>query len=261
MLRLLLCCSYCLNVVVSAWTLNQVDAAAKHSSNRAPALTYTVPPTPPFFLRRKTNIAKHTWKRIGCSYCWVALGLCSLYFGLMLAHLGTMLGLCWVLLSCLGMSWAYVGFVGLSLAHLGLCCPPGVALGLCSLYFRFMLDHLGTMLGFVGSNAAPRDAAICQSCSCWCSCCASGCSCFCSRCLRGCCAVEVVGVVGAVLCGASRNMLVCCVCCFVARTVLMLLWVHELLTKWMQRPNIRQTGPPHSPIPSPPTPPFFEEEN
>ena len=23
------------------------------------------------------------------------------------------------------------------------------------------------MLGFVGSNAAPRDAAICPSCSCW----------------------------------------------------------------------------------------------
>ena len=117
-------------------------------------------------------------------------------------------GRCWVLLGCL---WPI----------LGLCCPPGVALGLCSLYFRFMLDHLETMLGFVGSNAAPRDAAICQSCSCWCSCCASGCSCFCSRCLRGCCAVEVVDVVGAVLCGASRNMLVCCVCCFVARTVLM----------------------------------------
>ena len=69
-------------------------------------------------------------------------------------------------------------------------------------------------------SRCDRDAAICQSCSCWCSCCASGCSCFCSRCLRGCCAVEVVDVVGAVLCGASRNMLVCCVCCFVARTVL-----------------------------------------
>ena len=110
-------------------------------------------------------------------------------------------------------------------------------------------------------NAAPRDAAICQSCSCWCSCCASGCPCFCSRCLRGCCAVGVVDVVGAVLCGASRNMLVCCVCCFVARTVLMSLWAHELLTKWMQRPNIRQTGPLHSPIPSPPLPPFLEEEN
>ena len=121
------------------------------------------------------------------------------------------------------LSWAYAG---LSLAHLGTMLPPRVALGLCSLYFRFMLDHLGTMLGlymlgFVGSNAAPRDAAICPSCSCWCSCCASGCSCFCSRCLRGCCAVEVVDVLGAVLCGASRNMLVCCVCCFVARTVLM----------------------------------------
>ena len=63
----------------------------------------------------------------------------------MLAHLGTMLGLGWVLLSCLG---PMLGFVGLSLAHLGtMLPPPGVALGLCSLYFRFMLDHLGTMLG------------------------------------------------------------------------------------------------------------------
>ena len=44
------------------------------------------------------------------------------------------MGLCWVLLGCL---WPI----------LGLCCPPGVASGLCSLYFRFMLDHLGTMLG------------------------------------------------------------------------------------------------------------------
>ena len=69
-------------------------------------------------------------------------------------------------------------------------------------------------------SRCDNDAAICQFCSCWCSCCAFG-SCFCSRCLRGCCAVEVVDVVGAVLCGASRNMLVCCVCCFVARTVLM----------------------------------------
>ena len=66
----------------------------------------------------------------------------------MLAHLGTMLGLCWVLLSCLG---PMLGFVGLSLfflAHLGtMLPPPGVALGLRSLYFRFMLGHLGTMLG------------------------------------------------------------------------------------------------------------------
>ena len=44
------------------------------------------------------------------------------------------MGLCWVWLGCL---WPI----------LGLCCPPGVASGLCSLYFRFMLDHLGTMLG------------------------------------------------------------------------------------------------------------------
>ena len=42
----------------------------------------------------------------------------------------------------------------------------------------------------------------------------------------------------------------CSVCCLVA-----LLWVHELWTKWMQRPNTRQTGPPHSPTPSSPTPP------
>ena len=55
-----------------------------------------------------------------------------------------MLGLCWVLLSCLG---PMLDFVGLSLAHLGTMLPPGVALGLCSLYFRFMLDHLETMLG------------------------------------------------------------------------------------------------------------------
>ena len=39
-----------------------------------------------------------------------------------------------------------------------------------------------------------------------------------------CCVFEVVDVLGVVLCGASRNMLVCCVCCFVARTVLM--WVY-----------------------------------
>ena len=65
------------------------------------------------------------------------------------------------------MLWAYVhfifvgttlGFVELSWAYAGFCwvvfgpswdyvAPPGVALGLCSLYFRFMLDHLGTMLG------------------------------------------------------------------------------------------------------------------
>ena len=81
---------------------------------------------------------------------------------------------------------------------LQLLCYCWVALDLRSLYFGFMLAHLGTI-------------CWCQSCSCWCSCCASGCSCFCSRCLRGCCAVEVVDVVGAVLCGASRNMLVCSV--------------------------------------------------
>ena len=56
----------------------------------------------------------------------------------------TMLGLFWVRLSCLG---PMLGFVGLSLAHLGTMLPPGVALGLCSLYFWFTLDHLGTMLG------------------------------------------------------------------------------------------------------------------
>ena len=42
----------------------------------------------------------------------------------------------------------------LFLPILGLCCFPGVASGLCSLYFRFMLDHLGTMLGCVGSSWA-----------------------------------------------------------------------------------------------------------
>ena len=53
-----------------------------------------------------------------------------------------------------GPSWDYVGamlgFVELSWAFwpiLGLCCPPGVALGPCSLYFGLMLAHLGTMLG------------------------------------------------------------------------------------------------------------------
>ena len=55
-----------------------------------------------------------------------------------------MLGLCWILLSCLG---PMLGFVGLSLAHLGTMLPPRVALGLCSLYFGLMLAHLGTMLG------------------------------------------------------------------------------------------------------------------
>ena len=74
-----------------------------------------------------------------------------------------------LLLGCFGpmftLFWAYVGYVGtmlgsveLSWAYVGFCwvvfgpswdyvAPPGVALGLCSLYFRFMLDHLGTMLG------------------------------------------------------------------------------------------------------------------
>ena len=145
----------------------------------------------------------------------------------MLAHLGTMLGLGWVLLSCLG---PMLGLVGLSLAHLGTMLPPRGCFGpMFTLFWVYVgpsWNYVGTMLGFVGSNAAPRDAAICQSCSCWCSCCASGCSCFCSRCLRGCCAVEVVDVLGAVLC------------------------------KWMQRPNTRQTGPPHSPTPSSPTPPL-----
>ena len=216
MLRLLLCCSYCLNVVASAWTLNQVDAAAQHSPNRAPALTYTVFPHSPLFKKRKTNIAKRTWKLICCSYCWVALGLCSLYFGSMLAHLGTMLALGWVLLSC-----------------------------------------LGPMLGFVGSNAAPHDAAICQSCSCWCSCCASGCSCFCSRCLRGCCDVEVVDVVGAILCGASRKMLVCSVCCFVARTVSA--WTLNQVDAAAKHSSNRAPALTYTVLP--PLPPLQEEEN
>ena len=67
-------------------------------------------------------------------------------------------------------------------------------------------------------SRCDRDAAICQSCSCWCSCCASGCSCFCSRCLRGCCAVEVVDVVGAVLAvrlqyASMLRLLLCCSYC------------------------------------------------
>ena len=58
-----------------------------------------------------------------------------------------LLGLRWVLLSCLG---PMLGFVGLSLAYLGTMLPPRGCFGptgLRSLYFRFMLDHLGTMLG------------------------------------------------------------------------------------------------------------------
>ena len=93
------------------------------------------------------------------------------------------------------------------------CPPPAFTYPVLSLYcwvdVHFILGLCWSILGL----------CWCQSCSCWCSCCASGCSCFCSRCLRGCCAVEVVDVVGAVLCGASRNMLVCSVCCCVARTV------------------------------------------
>ena len=68
-----------------------------------------------------------------------------------------------------------------------------------------MLAHLGTML-------VPILFLLMFLLS-------SGYPCFCSRCLRGCCAVELVDVVGAILCGASRNMLVCSVCCFAARTV------------------------------------------
>ena len=63
-----------------------------------------------------------------------------------------MLGLCWVLLSCLG---PMLGFVGLSLAHLGLCCPPGVALGLCSLYFRFIWTILGLCWVLLGQMPLP----------------------------------------------------------------------------------------------------------
>ena len=70
------------------------------------------------------------WPILGlCCAPGVALGLCSLYFGLMLDHLGTMLGF-------VGSSWAYVGpswdYVGpswvLCLAILALCWP---ILGLC----------------------------------------------------------------------------------------------------------------------------------
>ena len=78
---------------------------------------------------------------------------------LLLGCFGSMFTLFWVYV---GPSWDYVGtrlgFVELSWAYAGFCwvvfgpswdyvAPPGVALGLCSLYFRFMLDHLGTMLG------------------------------------------------------------------------------------------------------------------
>ena len=59
----------------------------------------------------------------------------------MLAHLGTMLGLCWVLLSCLG---PMLGFVGLSLAHLGTMLPPrgcfGPNPGTVVIFYRFKLD-------------------------------------------------------------------------------------------------------------------------
>ena len=166
------------------------------------------PPLPP---RGGKLIAKRTWQLICCSYCWVALDLRSLSFGCMFElwtkwmqrpntrqtgpphspkpssptppfSTGGKTNIAkrtWKLICCsycatVGLLWTYVHFI------LGLCWP---ILGLC----------------------------WCQSCSCWCSCCASGCSCFCSRCLWGCCAVEVVDVVGAVLCGASRNMLVCSV--------------------------------------------------
>ena len=50
------------------------------------------------------------------------------------------------------------------------------------------------------------------------------------------------------------RLAICLYVPFVA--LLLVLWVLELLTKWMQRPNIRQTRPPHSPTPSSPTPPF-----
>ena len=131
-------------------SFNQVDAAAKHSSNRAPALIYTVLPHSPLFKRRKTNIAKRTWKLICCSYCWVALGLSSLYFCWdYVWFCWVVLGLCWVSLGCL---WPI----------LGLCCLPRVASGLRLLYFRFTLDrlgpilaHLGTMLGVAEVNVAP----------------------------------------------------------------------------------------------------------
>ena len=129
----------------------QVAAAAKHSSKRAPALTYPVLSL----------------------YCWVER---SLYFGSMLVHLGTMLvfllcfwlscfgsrclrgccelvdvigpsllGLSWCMLRMLrrlgvyvGASWDYVfGFVGL--------CWP--ILGLCWAFLGSMLGRLGSILG------------------------------------------------------------------------------------------------------------------
>ena len=114
----MLVCSFCCFVArtVSSWTLNQVDAAAKHSSNRAPALTYTVLPHSPLFY-------------IIC-------------FGSMLAHLGTMLGLCWVLLSCLG---PMLDFVGLSLAHLETMLPPRGCFG--PMFTSFVLNLCWTILG------------------------------------------------------------------------------------------------------------------
>jgi len=111
----------------------------------------------------------------------VALGLCSLYFGLMLAHLGTRLGFvelfwayagfCWVVF---GPSWDYVASPGLLRAYvhfslrlcwtilglcwdyvgvcwvvLGLCWP---ILGLCWAFLGSMLGHLGSVLAYLGDS-------------------------------------------------------------------------------------------------------------
>ena len=63
------------------------------------------------------------------------------YVGPSWDYVGTRLGF-------VELSWAYAGvLLGCLWPILGLCCLPRVASGLCSLYFRFMLDHLGTMLG------------------------------------------------------------------------------------------------------------------
>ena len=144
----------------------QVAAAAKHSSKRAPALTYPVLSL----------------------YCWVER---SLYFGSMLVHLGTMLvfllcfwlscfgsrclrgccelvgvvgasllGLSWGMLRRLGvyvgaswdyllrLCWGLVAYVGPSWDYVGR------SWVLCWAILALSWGHLGTMLGFVGSSWA-----------------------------------------------------------------------------------------------------------
>ena len=144
----------------------QVAAAAKHSSKRAPALTYPVLSL----------------------YCWVER---SLYFGSMLVHLGTMLvfllcfwlscfgsrclrGCCELVdvvgASLLGLSWGMLRrlgvYVGASWDYLLRLCwgllayvgPSWDYVGrswvLCWAILALSWGHLGTMLGFVGSSWA-----------------------------------------------------------------------------------------------------------